>query len=445
MLKMREKHNFLTLISGDLNSRTGSQNYCYINEDPNVIDETETVFLRLSEDKFTNDFGLMLLDFCDNFDMVILNGLKQMLFDGSYTYVCKRGASTVDYFLISIELLQSGFIESLSVVDCNESDHFPVGLKWGGSIFAREKGNAETTSTKIVDTCKWKKENEPLFLENLQILQENLLKALEVLNFDIDTALEIFVLSFQCANNCMRKRYYTNENVRDADWFDEECKIAKKLCREKLSIFRNTRLPDDRTEYVIASNNYSQIKNHKRREFRKREITLLASNMSNNHIFWSGVRKLGCGNCTNQPSRRICMAEWVDHFKNSVLANNSTDTVLEEDYNIFENYDHVLNSCIIEEEVTWAIHDLNSGKACGADGISAEMLKCGLEAAVPFLTKLFNIMFSKGIYPKEWAKAIIIPIFKRGNVHNADNYRGVSLLSIVSKCYTKILNRRLYE
>ncbi|WP_419639471.1 hypothetical protein, partial [Thiolapillus sp.] len=56
----------------------------------------------------------------------------------------------------------------------------------------------------------------------------------------------------------------------------------------------------------------------------------------------------------------------------------------------------------------------------------------------------FNTIFDKGIYPSEWAKAIIIPIHKKGNIHSVDNYRGVSLLSIISKCYTSILNTRLY-
>ena len=39
-------------------------------------------------------------------------------------------------------------------------------------------------------------------------------------------------------------------------------------------------------------------------------------------------------------------------------------------------------------------------------------------------------------------KQAIIPIHKR-NLVAVDNYRGVSLLSIVSKCYTSILNQRL--
>eukprot|EP00745_Piridium_sociabile_P024691 TRINITY_DN39152_c0_g3_i6.p1 TRINITY_DN39152_c0_g3~~TRINITY_DN39152_c0_g3_i6.p1 ORF type:complete len:696 (-),score=54.33 TRINITY_DN39152_c0_g3_i6:199-2037(-) len=73
------------------------------------------------------------------------------------------------------------------------------------------------------------------------------------------------------------------------------------------------------------------------------------------------------------------------------------------------------------------------------------MLKAGGHEVHIFLTKLFNAIFDKGVYPREWSKAIIIPIHKKGNPDNVDNYRGVSLLSIVSKSYTSILNTRLYS
>ena len=61
------------------------------------------------------------------------------------------------------------------------------------------------------------------------------------------------------------------------------------------------------------------------------------------------------------------------------------------------------------------------------------MLKAGGQEVILFMTKLFNTIFDKGIYPSEWAKAIIIPIHKKGNIRSVDNYRGVSLLSIISK------------
>ena len=56
---------------------------------------------------------------------------------------------------------------------------------------------------------------------------------------------------------------------------------------------------------------------------------------------------------------------------------------------------------------------LSKGEVTGTDKISAEMLKAGEVYASPFLTKLFNVLFNKGLYPSDWAKAIIIPIHKK--------------------------------
>ena len=49
------------------------------------------------------------------------------------------------------------------------------------------------------------------------------------------------------------------------------------------------------------------------------------------------------------------------------------------------------------------------------------------------------------MYPSEWAKAIIQPIHKKGDTTNPDNYRGISLLSCVSKLYTSVINSRLTQ
>ena len=73
------------------------------------------------------------------------------------------------------------------------------------------------------------------------------------------------------------------------------------------------------------------------------------------------------------------------------------------------------------------------------------MLKTGGKDVILFMTKLFNTNFDKGIYPSDWAKAIIVPIHKKGDIHLVDSYTGVSLFSIVSKCYTSILHTRLYN
>jgi len=45
--------------------------------------------------------------------------------------------------------------------------------------------------------------------------------------------------------------------------------------------------------------------------------------------------------------------------------------------------------------------------------------------------------------PKDWALGLIFPIFKEGDLRVPDNYRGITLLSVVGKLYSMILNQRV--
>ena len=138
--------------------------------------------------------------------------------------------------------------------------------------------------------------------------------------------------------------------------------------------------------------------------------------------------------------------EWYEHFKcvfnrsytlgsDFLFGNNDTSG---ENDNLIE-----LNHPTDPKEVREAIHKLKSGKVNGCDGILADMLKRAGHTAVQFLTKYFRAVFNEGVYPEEWLKAIIIPISKKGNKNSSENYRGISLLSLISKCYTLVLNQRL--
>ena len=44
---------------------------------------------------------------------------------------------------------------------------------------------------------------------------------------------------------------------------------------------------------------------------------------------------------------------------------------------------------------------------------------------------------------EDWRRAIIVPLHKKGSKLACSNYRGISLLSIPSKVYAKILDSRL--
>ena len=42
--------------------------------------------------------------------------------------------------------------------------------------------------------------------------------------------------------------------------------------------------------------------------------------------------------------------------------------------------------------------------------------------------------------PREWEEALIVPIFKKGNARDCNNYRGINLLNTIVKVYEQIIN-----
>ena len=131
-------------------------------------------------------------------------------------------------------------------------------------------------------------------------------------------------------------------------------------------------------------------------------------------MFWKELKSLG-GEKRSSVSDKIDISEWYDHFKRILghTFNETADQSNVQENDVAEEADHFLNQEITADEVQKAVTNLKPGKACGLDNVLAEMLKAGGQEVIPFMTKLFNTSFNKGIYPSEWAKAIIIPIHKK--------------------------------
>jgi hypothetical protein len=75
--------------------------------------------------------------------------------------------------------------------------------------------------------------------------------------------------------------------------------------------------------------------------------------------------------------------------------------------------------------------------------LTAEMLKAGGEELIGPLWQICANCFEREEVPSEWMKGIIVPILKSGNKMNPLNYRGITLLNVVSKIYASILTARL--
>ena len=85
----------------------------------------------------------------------------------------------------------------------------------------------------------------------------------------------------------------------------------------------------------------------------------------------------------------------------------------------------------------------DTSKACGPDHITPKLLKLSAEFISGPLSQLFNQSMSSGTLPKDWTTANIVPIYKKGERCLVNNYRPISLTSIIVKVMEKVISRQL--
>jgi len=133
---------------------------------------------------------------------------------------------------------------------------------------------------------------------------------------------------------------------------------------------------------------------------------------------------------------------WKEYFERLYNDPNPVDeTSLNQ---LTDNCDLEPTPSILIEEVSRAIARLKPRKAPGIDNISAEEIRAatvgrGLETAYLLCQRIWD----EETFPDEWKQAVIIPIHKKKDKLDCNNYRGISLLCHYSKIFTSILMERI--
>ena len=84
------------------------------------------------------------------------------------------------------------------------------------------------------------------------------------------------------------------------------------------------------------------------------------------------------------------------------------------------------------EEVYEALQNIDPSEAHGPNGLPSRILKECSSQLAPSLHRLFTKSLRLSQIPVEWKLANIIPLHKKGNREFIENYRPISLLSVVS-------------
>ncbi|KAK3529353.1 hypothetical protein QTP70_029338, partial [Hemibagrus guttatus] len=130
---------------------------------------------------------------------------------------------------------------------------------------------------------------------------------------------------------------------------------------------------------------------------------------------------------------------WKEYFEELMNEENEREKRVEGVNSVEQKVDKIR-----KDEVRKALKRMKSGKAVGPDDIPVEVWKCLGEAAVEFLTSLFNRVLESERMPEEWRRSVLVPIFKnKGDVQSCSNYRGIKLMSHTMKLWERVVEARL--
>ena len=104
------------------------------------------------------------------------------------------------------------------------------------------------------------------------------------------------------------------------------------------------------------------------------------------------------------------------------------------------------NTSVTPTMVKMVIMNLDLSKASGPDCIPAEALKYCKSELSYILAELFNKCLKESCFPDCWKVSSVVHVFKNVRERStAKNYRPVSLLSVVSKVFEKLVNNRIVD
>ena len=124
----------------------------------------------------------------------------------------------------------------------------------------------------------------------------------------------------------------------------------------------------------------------------------------------------------------------------SIFTNENISTVPELDVS---PYPTISTTSITEKGVKKLLENLKPNKAAGPDQLNPRFLKEISKELSPLYTALFQKSIDTGEVPSQWKTADITPIFKKGEKHQAANYRPVSLTAITSKLLEHIVAKTI--
>lgn len=454
------------LLLGDFNARTAD------------LSENSGCGVRISKDNSVNDYGKELLQICHAYNLTILNGrvgVGNQL--DSFTCITSQGCSVVDYAIVSETLLTK--IGSFQVDNPSTySDHCSLSVSIGNTAKSpseivltesnlllediqhrdqhtvRDHTQCTATKYKVVEdnvdtftqrlqSAEWKK--ELLSIEgDVDITSQIKHFQSGILSLALDSGL---LCQLSPNSTVIKKKKNTNQ-----PWHDQQCYQAKSIWREAMKNWKNSKRDTHLLQTMLQNKRkYKSLCRTKKRKHNETfSKTILELQTRNPKVFWRKVKGEKKVAQTN-----IEMKDWFDYFKDLHTCENSDKDSSSDVTRHTPSHSHTqdmhresqeeLDGPITLNEVQSAVQNLDKDKSPGEDGIMPILLKSLNETSLQTITKCFNNILNEGEFPDCWGNGVVIPIPKTEQASLPSQYRGITLLPILSKLFTAILATRIRD
>ena len=329
------------LICGDFNARS-SIKPDFVVDDDDVIhmphlpnDYSPDMYLqRFSEDQgHTNNNGNLLLDFCKQTGLRIMNGRVGNDYGiGKYTFVGHRGRSVDDYVLAKPDFFN--FINSFDIHEPNIlSDHCLI--KFVFEFGTEESQNIQFENSEMVQgKYKWNSDLKAEFIERLE--HDTTTHKLSSLNekitqctspVEIDACLTDFVEIIDFTAKPFFKKFRNNDQnsmiqdipvEKEQPWYNNECKEKKFTFLYMLDKFRDNKTDENRKNMVKARSEYKKLILKCRYNYDKGQTNkFLSAKYTNAKLYWNMLKEL-----SNVKPANIPLSYFEQYFKS---VNNPDD------------------------------------------------------------------------------------------------------------------------
>ncbi|KAK3556181.1 hypothetical protein QTP70_005581 [Hemibagrus guttatus] len=385
--------------------------------------------------------GQMVVDFAKRMDMAVVNTYFQKREEHRVTYKSGGRRTQVDYILC-----RRGNLKEIS--DCKVVVGESVARQHRMVVCRMTLMVCKKKRSEIEKKTKWWKLKKEKCCEEFRQKLRQALGGQVVLPEDWETTAEVI-------RETGRKVLGVSSGRRKEDketwWWNEEVQDSiqrKRLAKKKWDMDRTE---ENRQEYKELQRRVKREVSKAKQKAYDELYTRLDTREGEKDLYRLARQRDRDGKDVQQvrvikdrdgrvlTSEESVQRRWKEYFEELMNEENEREKRVEGVNSVEQKVDKIR-----KDEVRKALKRMKSGKAVGPDDIPVEVWKCLGEAAVEFLTSLFNRVLESERMPEEWRRSVLVPIFKnKGDVQSCSNYRGIKLMSHTMKLWERVVEARL--